>query len=350
MSNDYYQDSGSPSTGAQGSSATMRAEFAAIEAGFDKLPTLTGNSLKIVGVNVGETALTAVATTGTGSVVLATSPTLTTPTINTAAQVGGTWVAAATWTLPAHTLGGTVTLNGQTLSGNATFSGTIGLTSPAITTSITTPSTTFNLVNTNATTVNFAGAAAVALNIGHASGTNTVLGATAFSQALTVNNTVTVKNVGGATQLYVGDTTDANSFSRLTMAAGLNNKAWRIGVQDLVGAAMTWTPSTTNGGNTFTTPVMTLTDAGALSVLSDFAINTNKFTVTASSGNTLVAGTLNVTGAVTLTTYLAGVEETEPAAPAANGYRIFAVDSGGGKTVLKVRFSSGVSQTIATEP
>jgi hypothetical protein len=39
-------------------------------------------------------------------------------------------------------------------------------TSPAITTSITTASTTFSLINTTATTVNFAGAATVALNIG----------------------------------------------------------------------------------------------------------------------------------------------------------------------------------------
>lgn len=48
-----------------------------------------------------------------GGLVFATSPTLTTPTINTAASVGGTWTAAATWTLPAHTLGGTVSGGGN---------------------------------------------------------------------------------------------------------------------------------------------------------------------------------------------------------------------------------------------
>lgn len=55
-------------------------------------------------------------------------------------------------------------------------------TSPAITTSITTASTTFALINTTATTVSFAGGASTALNMGHASGTNTFLGATTFSQ------------------------------------------------------------------------------------------------------------------------------------------------------------------------
>jgi len=55
--------------------------------------------------------------TGSGSLVFNTSPTLTTPTINTAASVGGTWTAAATWTLPAFTLGGTI-------SGNPTWNAT----------------------------------------------------------------------------------------------------------------------------------------------------------------------------------------------------------------------------------
>jgi len=45
-----------------------------------------------------------------------------------------------------------------------------------VTTDITTPSSTFSIANTTATTVNFAGAASTALNIGHASGTNTLSG------------------------------------------------------------------------------------------------------------------------------------------------------------------------------
>jgi len=54
----------------------------------------------------------------------------------------------------------------------------------------------------------------------------------------------------------------------------------------------------------------TLTVTGAtilsstLALASDLAINTNKFTVTAASGNTVVAGTLGVTGAATLSSTL----------------------------------------------
>jgi hypothetical protein len=44
MANDFYQATGSPSTRSSGSSSTMRAEFAAIEDAFDKLPSLFGKS------------------------------------------------------------------------------------------------------------------------------------------------------------------------------------------------------------------------------------------------------------------------------------------------------------------
>jgi len=43
--------------------------------------------------------------------------------------------------------------------------------------------------------------------------------------------------------------------------------------------------------------------ASTLGVTGDFAVNTNKFVVTAASGNTLVAGTLDVTGNIDPTTY-----------------------------------------------
>lgn len=52
---------------------------------------------------------------------------------------------------------------------------------------------------------------------------------------------------------------------------------------------------------------------------------------------------------ITALSYIEGAEQSAPAAPAANGYRIFAQDSGG-KTQLMVRFASGASQQIAIEP
>lgn len=48
-----------------------------------------------------------------------------TGTINGPIAAGGTWTAAATWTLPALTLGGTVTSNGQSFSGTIANLGTV---------------------------------------------------------------------------------------------------------------------------------------------------------------------------------------------------------------------------------
>ena len=48
--------------------------------------------------------------------------------------------------------------------------------------------------------------------------------------------------------------------------------------------------------------------------------------------------------------YVEGSEMTAPAAPAANGFRIFAEDNGAGKTRLMVQFATGAPQQIAIEP
>src|SRR3990167_1618921 len=53
---------------------------------------------------------------------------------------------------------------------------------------------------------------------------------------------------------------------------------------------------------------------------------------------------------IDITGYIEGKEQTAPAAPAANGYRLFAQDNGAGKTQLMVIFGSGVAQQIAIEP
>jgi hypothetical protein len=54
---------------------------------------------------------------------------------------------------------------------------------------------------------------------------------------------------------------------------------------------------------------------------------------------------------VIFSTSVEGTElASEPSAPPANGYKLFAVDDGTGKTVLKVRFATGSSQVIATQP
>ena len=62
MANEFYTPSNAPSTGSALSSATMRAEFAAVSAGLNKLPTIAGNATKVVRVNAGATALEATST------------------------------------------------------------------------------------------------------------------------------------------------------------------------------------------------------------------------------------------------------------------------------------------------
>ena len=126
MSNEYFTASGVPSTGAALSSSAIRAELALIVAGFDKLPTMTANGGDIVAVNAGATALEAVTTTGTGSAVRATSPTLVTPTLGVATA---TTYNKVTITAPAS--GATLTIvDGKTLtaSNTLTFTGTDGST------------------------------------------------------------------------------------------------------------------------------------------------------------------------------------------------------------------------------
>jgi hypothetical protein len=59
MSNEWYNSAGVPQTGASGASLDVRAELALISAAFDKLPPLSTNASKIVQINSGGTALTA---------------------------------------------------------------------------------------------------------------------------------------------------------------------------------------------------------------------------------------------------------------------------------------------------
>jgi hypothetical protein len=151
--------------------------------------------------------------TGTGALVFATSPTLVTPALGTPASGVMTNVTGTASGLTAGNVTTNANLTGHVTSvGNAAVLGSFTSsqlataltdetgsgaavfgTSPAITTSLTTPSTSFDLINTTATTVNFAGAA-TALSIGAATGTTTVNNALTVTGDLTVNGTTTTVN------------------------------------------------------------------------------------------------------------------------------------------------------------
>jgi len=59
---------------------------------------------------------------------------------------------------------------------------------------------------------------------------------------------------------------------------------------------------------------------------------------------------VSVTGAIEHTSYIEGIEITDPAAPAAYRGRLYFRDNGAGKTQLAVRFPTGAVQVLATEP
>ena len=114
---------------------------------------------------------------------------------------------------------GAVIAASQALTGTVASSTISGFLSVAATNFLAN-TTTAGVVNTVATTVNAFGAASAALNIGHASGTNTVLGATTFSQGLQTSSTLRV--VGNAavygslstSDTYVG-LTDISTYGGL---------------------------------------------------------------------------------------------------------------------------------------
>ena len=140
--------------------------------------------------------------TGTGALVFANTPTFVTPILGTPQSVTltnatglpvatgisglGTGVATFLATPSSSNLASAIT--DETGSGALVFG-----TSPAITTSLTTGSTTFALVNTTATTVNFAGDATT-VSIGAATGTTTINNNTVVTGNLTVNGTTTTVN------------------------------------------------------------------------------------------------------------------------------------------------------------
>jgi hypothetical protein len=187
-------------------------------------------------------------------------------------------------------------------------------TSPAITTSLTTPSTSFDLINTTATTVNFA-KAATTLSIGAATGTTTVNNALTVAGDLTVSGTTTTVNTetinladniitlnsneAGTPSQNAGIEVERGTSTNVALQWNETSDVWEYtvdGTNYIPVVGTTATQTLTN--KTLTSPTLTTPTLGVAS-----ATSVNKVTITApATGSTLtIADGKTLTASNTLT-------------------------------------------------
>lgn len=130
----------------------------------------------------------------------------------------------------------------------------------------------------------------------------------------------------------------------------LTNVIGTLGPTTITGALTVSTTLAVTGNFTVNTNKFTVTAssgdtlvAGVLSVTGNIAVNTNKFTVTAASGNTAVAGTLAVTGTSTVAAVASSSSVLSSSATAGIGY---ATGAGGAVTQLTNKLTGVTLNTV----
>ena len=312
MSNEYYTPTGTPATGAAGSSAPVRAEFNEIEDGFDLMPALSGNGGKAVIINSGGTAMTVT----TGTLALA-GNFATTGAYNTSI----TQQASITLTLPAvsgtvATLAGTETLSNKTLVAPA-----LGTPASGVLTNCT--GTAAGLTAGNVTTnANLTGPIT---SVGNTTsvGAQTGTGSTFVMQA-SPTLTTPVLGVATATSLAIGGAT-------------LGSNALAITGHVLV-EGVTSTGATGTGDFVFATAptVTTLTVSSGTTAVQALTATTGVFSSTLASGALTVTGLATVTRAETNSQISLSRTGTFPGSGylGANQFRPFIVAATDGGTEL----------------
>lgn len=155
-----------------------------------------------------------------------------------------------------------------------------------------------------------------------------------------------------------GDLPDANLSSNVPLknAANTFTQAQNIGSLTPDGYALLvelglHVVNPKSGGVTL---LIESTSSGANPVIScanDAGVVSNFYTARSGAGNAGETVLQNVAGnPIFVTPYLQMSEVSAPAAPAANGGRLFLRDNGAGKTQLCVIFNTGAIQVIATQP
>ena len=229
--------------------------------------------------------------TGTGSVVLSTSPQLTTSVttnsssfdlLNTTATTVNAFGAATTLSLGAAS--GTATVNNSTVTlANATALNINGA-SPAIATT----STTASLFNSTVTTLNIGGAATT-LALGASTGTATIA-----NQTVTLSN-ATALNLNGASPVIATTSTTASVFNSTVTTLNIG------------GAATALALGASSGTTTIANPTVTLSNATALNIngASPSIVTSSTATASVFNTNALTGNLFGAASAITIgsTTY-----------------------------------------------
>jgi len=191
-------------------------------------------------------------------------------------------------------------LSDETGSGSLVFN-----TSPSFVTSITTSSTTFGLITTAATTIEF-GSSATAINIGHAAGTVTIAG------NLTVNGTTTTIN---STTMSVDDKNivlaDGNTLDSLADGGGITLRGGTDKTWNWVDATDSWTSS----------EHINLASGKVLKIAGTEVLSVSQYTGNSSTATTATNVTGGAAGSIV---YQTGSGATSTLALGTTGYQLLA--------------------------
>lgn len=254
--------------------------------GATSLSSMAASGNATVGGTLGVTGASSLSTLSTSG-----AATLNSASITNAATVGGTLGVTGASTLSTLSTSGAATLNSASITNNASVGGTLGVTG-ATTLSSTLGVTGAATLSDNLAVAKDFSVATDKFTVAYATGNTAVAGTLGVTGAITGSSSLTAQaatlaSAAIAGALSAGTSTLGNTTVGTLGASGAASLSSTLAV---TGAA---TLSSTLG----VTGATTLSDT--LAVAGNFAVATNKFSVDAQNGNTVVAGTLGA-GASTL--------------------------------------------------